>query len=49
MPKVKLAEFAARINARDIVPSVADRSEIRPCTCGDVNCLGWRLVAKGHA
>jgi hypothetical protein len=22
-------------------------NEIRPCTCGDVNCHGWRLVSPG--
>lgn len=20
--------------------------EVAPCTCGDVNCLGWRLVQR---
>lgn len=23
--------------------------DLRPCTCGDVNCHGWRFVERGPA
>lgn len=26
-----------------------DPHVVVPCTCGDVNCRGWRLVSPGEA
>lgn len=43
-PKTKI-EFIdlLRLQRRQII---ATDYAVKPCSCGDVNCLGWRLVSE---
>lgn len=41
-----LPEFVALMSHVRI--TVAPPHDVRPCTCGDMNCLGWRIVTRAE-